>query len=222
MVDLHWTDDNGQQSRLYASTFYQRHGKRLFDTALALLLLPIIAPVIALLWLLVRRDGGPGFFGHTRLGQNGRPFKCWKLRSMVVDAQSALDQHLADNPDAAAEWSRDFKLRNDPRITRIGNFLRRSSLDELPQIFNVLKGEMSFVGPRPVIKDEVAQYGDKWARCFALRPGITGLWQISGRNETSYDARVALDMEYARRCSLRLDMKIIVLTGLSVLRMTGK
>ena len=178
--------DSAAIARVYPVSRHARPGvyatylKRPLDVVLALAMLPILVPVIAFLWLMVRRDGGNGFFGHTRVGRDGKTFKCWKLRSMVVDAEASLVSHLRTNPAAAAEWASDHKLVNDPRITRIGAFLRKSSLDELPQIWNVLKGEMSFVGPRPVVADELTRYGaSKWAY-LQSRPGITGLWQVSG------------------------------------------
>jgi len=202
--------------------FYGNGGKRIFDLALAVLLLPLIAPVIAALWLLVRRDGGPGFFGHSRIGRNGQVFKCWKVRTMVMGAEERLQAYLAANPAAAAEWARDHKLTNDPRITRFGNFLRKTSLDELPQIWNVLKGEMSFVGPRPIVHAELSKYGADLGAYLSQKPGITGLWQVSGRNDVSYVERVAMDVDYSLRGSLIFDMELILRTGVSVLGKTGR
>lgn len=141
---------------------------------------------------------------------------------MVPGAEEKLKTFLAENPEARAEWERDFKLEKDPRITRLGNFLRKSSLDELPQIWNVIKGEMSFVGPRPIVDQELPRYGVNKPEYLAMVPGITGLWQVSGRNDISYGERVALDVDYLRRCSLWLDCKIILMTGASVLGATGK
>ncbi len=201
---------------------YARGGKRVFDLVLAVLLLPLIAPAVAALWLLVRRDGGPGFFGHKRIGLNGQEFKCWKVRTMVMGAEERLQAYLASNPAAAAEWARDHKLSNDPRITRFGNFLRKSSLDELPQIWNVLKGEMSFVGPRPIVRDELPKYGVAAGAYLSQKPGITGLWQVSGRNDVSYTERVAMDVDYSLRGSLVFDMELILRTGVSVLGGTGR
>lgn len=203
------------------SGFYGRAGKRLFDLGLALLLLPVLAPVILLLWAVARHDGGPGFFGHTRVGRDGRRFTCWKIRSMVADAEAQLQAHLDSSPEAAAEWARGHKLANDPRISRLGHVLRKTSLDELPQIWNVLKGEMSFVGPRPVVAAELARYGSAAAAYRAQTPGITGLWQVSGRNAVSYDERVALDTAYLARRSFSRDLWIIARTGAAVLRRTG-
>ena len=204
------------------SAFYIRYGKRAFDLVLALLLLPILVPVIALLWLIVARDGGRGFFGHRRIGKDGQVFKCWKLRTMVVDSEQRLREYLAANPEAAAEWARDHKLSDDPRITPLGHFLRRTSLDELPQIWNVLKGEMSFVGPRPVTRVELHKYGAARDAYMAMKPGITGLWQVSGRNEVSYDERVQLDVDYSGLTSLGTDIRLILATAGSVLGATGR
>ncbi len=196
--------------------------KRVFDIVLALVILPVVAPVIAVLWLLTRMDGGKGFFGHTRIARGGTAFKCWKIRTMVPDAEAKLQHYLAENPAAAAQWVREYKLDNDPRITRIGGFLRKTSLDELPQIWNVLCGEMSFVGPRPVIEAELAKYhGSEWAY-LSMRPGITGLWQVSGRNDVSYDERVQLDVNYAGNMSLGTDLRIIIKTASAVLNRTGR
>jgi len=205
-----------------SNQLYLSHGKRVTDIVLALLLLPVLVPVIAILYLITRRDGGPGFFGHRRVGKDGKVFKCWKIRTMVVGAEQKLQEHLRANPEAAAEWARDYKLENDPRITRIGDFLRRSSLDELPQIWNVLKGEMSFVGPRPIIRTEMHKYaGYQWAY-LAVRPGVTGVWQVSGRNDVDYDQRVAMDVDYMSQAGLLFDLGVVVKTAGAVLKRTGK
>jgi lipopolysaccharide/colanic/teichoic acid biosynthesis glycosyltransferase len=161
-------------------------------------------------------------FGHARVGRGGRMFRCWKIRTMVPDAESRLAAYLNLNPAAAAEWDAERKLNDDPRITRIGDIMRRTSLDELPQIWNVLIGEMSFVGPRPVTADELGKYGISRSAYCAMRPGITGLWQVSGRNEVSYAERVALDVDYLRRMSLALDLSIIARTAGVIVRPTGK
>lgn len=201
---------------------YLNYGKRITDLALALLMLPVLAPVIGILYLLTRRDGGPGFFGHRRIGKDGKVFKCWKIRTMVVGAEAKLQEHLRNNPAAAAEWARDFKLENDPRITRLGNFLRKTSLDELPQLWNVIKGEMSFVGPRPIIRTEMRKYaGYQWAY-LAMKPGVTGVWQVSGRNDVDYDERVAMDVEYLSQSGFAFDLSVIVKTAGAVLNRTGK
>lgn len=195
--------------------------KRLFDVVLSLLLLPMIVPIVAILYVLVRRDGGAGFFGHARVGKDGKVFKCWKIRSMVPDAQERLEHLLATDPAARAEWERDRKLRNDPRVTRFGNFLRKSSLDELPQIWNVLRGEMSLIGPRPVTASELDRYGAQAWVYEALRPGVTGLWQVSGRNDVSYDERVQMDARYYKGLSFTSDLGILARTASAVLGRTG-
>lgn len=195
---------------------------RLVDIAISLSALIFLAPLLLLVALLVYIvDPGPILFGHRRLGKDGTSFRCWKFRSMVTDADVRLRKLLAENPDARAEWERDHKLRDDPRITRIGHFLRKSSIDELPQFFNVLTGEMSLVGPRPIVTDEVVKYGRYFANYCRVRPGITGLWQISGRNDISYRRRVAIDVAYVRAKSLKLDMGILLLTVPRVIAQRG-
>ncbi len=196
--------------------------KRGFDILGAGAMLLLLAPVFLLLALLVRRDGGPAFYAHTRIGQGGRGFGCLKFRSMVIDSQARLDALLASDPAAQAEWNATRKLRHDPRVTAVGRFLRKTSLDELPQLINVLRGEMSLVGPRPVIAAELAEYyGAAAAHYMSVRPGITGLWQVSGRSDTSYAQRVALDVAYASRPSLWTDIKILARTPMVVLARRG-
>ncbi|MEW2915236.1 sugar transferase [Leisingera sp. JC11] len=215
-------DEPSREGSRLAAGFYARTGKRAFDIGFALLLLPVLVPVILVLWSAVRCDGGAGFFGHARIGRNGKPFRCWKLRSMVPDAEARLQSHLDAHPAAAAEWRRSHKLSDDPRVSRLGRVLRKTSLDELPQIWNVLKGEMSFVGPRPIVTRELARYGSSAPAYLAQKPGITGLWQVSGRNDISYDERVALDVAYLTRRSFLKDLKIIAKTGLAVIGTTGR
>ncbi|WP_293574399.1 sugar transferase [Phaeobacter sp.] len=201
---------------------YATFGKRALDIALAIALLPMIAPVIAVLWLLARKDGGSGFYGHRRIGRDGTPFTCWKIRTMICNAEEILEAHLASNPTAAEEWAQSRKLTHDPRITSFGNFLRRSSLDELPQIWSVLRGHMSFVGPRPIVRCELPKYGVHAGAYLGQRPGITGLWQVSGRNDVSYAERVQFDVTYARKCGLIYDLKLMLLTGRAVVNKTGR
>lgn len=180
-------------------SFYRRVGKRTLDVAFVLVTIAFTLPVILICAALVARDGHFPFFGHTRVGKDGKEFKCWKIRTMVPDAQQKLQEHLATCPEARAEWDATRKLKNDPRIIRFGRFLRKSSLDELPQIFNVLLGQMSIVGPRPVVREELAYYDKGQAAYLAMRPGITGLWQVSGRNDATYEQRVAYDIAYYRQ-----------------------
>ncbi len=195
--------------------------KRGFDILAALVLLIAAAPLMLLIAVLVRLDGGPALFRHRRVGAGGAPFQCLKFRTMVLDAESALNSLLARDAAARAEWEAEFKLRNDPRITRLGRFLRKSSLDELPQLFNVLAGQMSLVGPRPIVYQEIARYSTRITDYYACRPGITGLWQVSGRNDVSYEERVTLDSRYARQWSFARDLVILAQTIGVVLRRAG-
>lgn len=195
--------------------------KRAFDLAGASVLLLLLAPfMLAIAWR-VRSSGASAFYGHTRIGQNGVPFKCLKFRSMRPDADRVLKELLAQDPAARAEWEQNFKLRDDPRITPIGHFLRRTSLDELPQLINVLRGEMSLVGPRPVVQDELQRYGDAAPLYLEAKPGITGLWQVSGRSDTTYAERVSLDAWYVRNWSLWYDIAILLKTVDVVLNRRG-
>ena len=224
-VPLSWTtsaDVLPQSRKNYFSRSYRAVGKRLLDIVLVLATAPVTLPVILLLALFVMRDGGKPFFGHLRVGRDGRMFRCWKIRSMVPDAEVRLREHLAQNPAARLEWDTTFKLTHDPRITRLGNFLRKSSLDELPQLWNILKGEMSIVGPRPVTKDELKFYGERVSYYVKMRPGLTGPWQVSGRNDLAYHERVALDVDYARHCNVVMDVKVILATVKAVLKRTGR
>lgn len=195
--------------------------KRVFDLAAALALLVLGALPLIYIALRIRRDGGPVIFAHKRVGQSGKIFPCFKFRTMQVDAEERLRELLANDPAARAEWEREFKLRNDPRITTIGQFLRRTSLDELPQLFNVIRGEMSLVGPRPVIRAELSKYGDDVDYFLMVRPGMTGLWQVSGRNDVDYDTRVYLDTWYVKNWSLWYDIAILFKTIKVVLRRDG-
>ena len=186
--------------------------------ALMILLAPLLFVVGALVWA---QDGGPYLFAHERVGLGGKGFKCLKFRTMLTDSETRLATLLATDPAARAEWSRDHTLRNDPRITRLGRFLRRSSIDELPQLLNVLRGEMSLVGPRPIVQAEVARYGRRISDYTNVKPGITGLWQVSGRNNTTYRRRIALDSVFGRKVSVGLYLKILVMTVPAVLLSRG-
>ena len=196
--------------------------KRALDIIGAGLGLVLLSPFFLIVALMVRADGGPAFFAHQRVGRGGKLFGCLKFRSMVIDSQARLEALLASDPAARAEWEATRKLKNDPRITRIGRFLRATSLDELPQLINVLRGEMSLVGPRPVQVAEIDRYyGASAAHYMAVRPGITGLWQVSGRSETSYESRVALDVSYVSRPSMLTDLSILLRTPVAVLSRRG-
>ncbi|MEL6914688.1 MAG: sugar transferase [Pseudomonadota bacterium] len=205
-----------------SSRWYARRGKRALDIFISLILVPVIAPAILILYLVVRADGGPGVFAHARIGRQGRVFACFKLRTMVPDAERALADVLASDPAAAREWAETQKLRVDPRVTRVGAFLRRTSLDELPQIWNVLRGDMSLVGPRPVTAPELKRYGPYRSVYLSLTPGITGLWQVSGRNDVSYDERRLLDARYAQTVTLVRDLWLIFKTAQVLVRPTGR
>jgi exopolysaccharide production protein ExoY len=196
--------------------------KRALDMIGAGIGLVLLSPFFLIVALMVRADGGPAFFAHQRVGRGGKLFGCLKFRSMVIDSQARLETLLANDPAARAEWEATRKLKNDPRITRIGRFLRSTSLDELPQLINVLRGEMSLVGPRPVQEAEIDRYyGASAAHYMAVRPGITGLWQVSGRSETSYESRVALDVAYVSRPSMIADLTILLRTPVAVLSRRG-
>jgi Undecaprenyl-phosphate galactose phosphotransferase WbaP len=196
--------------------------KRAMDVTLTicggLLALPLIAAIAVAIRL---TSPGPVFYRQRRIGYGGRHFLAWKFRTMVLDAEQQLKAHLASSPELRREWERDHKLRNDPRVTAIGRFLRRTSLDELPQLLNVLAGEMSLVGPRPIVDAEVHKYGDAFGLYLRVRPGLTGLWQVSGRNDTGYEQRVRLDMHYVRNWSPWLDVYLLMRTVLVVAGQRG-
>lgn len=195
---------------------------RTLDIVISLLALIFFAPVLISVGLMVKaQDGGSIFFGQTRIGYGGRDFTCYKFRSMLTDADVRLKNLLAIDAAARAEWIRDHKLKNDPRITGFGRFIRKTSLDEFPQLWNVLKGDMSLVGPRPIVHDEICKYGRTFVRYASVRPGITGLWQVSGRNNVSYSRRVAMDRLYCRRRNLWLYLYILAATGPSILTQRG-
>lgn len=195
--------------------------KRSFDIVAALSLLLLLSPVMGTVALLVKRDGGPCLFGHARVGQHGKSFRCLKFRSMVPNADAVLKALLKSDPAARAEWDADFKLRNDVRVTRLGRFIRRTSIDELPQLWNVVRGDMSLVGPRPIVDRELKRYGDAASYYLRVLPGITGLWQVSGRSEADYATRVALDVAYVKDWTLRRDLSILLRTVSVVVRGRG-
>jgi Undecaprenyl-phosphate galactose phosphotransferase WbaP len=196
--------------------------KRSLDFVIASAALLLISPLLLVMALLIKLGSdGPIFFSHTRIGINGRRFNAWKFRTMYTHGDKLLREHLQQDGSALAEWQRDHKLREDPRVTPLGNILRKWSLDELPQIWNVLKGDMSIVGPRPIINEEVVRYGNVFELYTSVRPGITGLWQVSGRNNTTYAERVRLDAYYVLNWSPWLDAYILIKTVLTIIRRTG-
>lgn len=196
--------------------------KRLFDVAAGLAALIVLAPLLLVLAVLVFvLDPGSVMFSQQRIGKGGKSFACYKFRSMTTNADKVLEAILACDPEARSEWERIHKLTNDPRVTKFGKFLRISSMDELPQLFNVIKGDMSLIGPRPIVGDECARYGRHFAAYTRVKPGLTGLWQVSGRNLTTYRRRIALDAFYAKNVSFKLDLLILLRTFPAVLSQRG-
>ncbi|HBD0002814.1 TPA: undecaprenyl-phosphate galactose phosphotransferase WbaP, partial [Escherichia coli] len=195
--------------------------KRLFDIIASIAIIILLSPVLLYISRLVKKDGGPAIYGHERIGQDGKPFKCLKFRSMVTNSKDVLNELLQNDPEAKREWDTTFKLKNDPRITKIGAVLRRTSLDELPQLFNVLKGEMSLVGPRPIITAELERYNEEVDYYLLSKPGMTGLWQVSGRSDVDYETRVYLDAWYVKNWSMWNDIAILFKTVGVVLKKDG-
>ena len=196
--------------------------KRCMDLFLLAVTSPVTVPLTAIVAVAVKATSrGPVFYGHRRVGKNGKEFKCWKFRSMVMDADEQLQKILAENPQMRKEWEKDRKFTNDPRVTGIGKILRKTSIDEIPQFYNVLVGEMSFIGPRPVTRPELARYGDKADFILSVQPGLSGMWQISGRSDTGYEERITLDSYYIHNWSVWLDVWIIIKTIFVVLRGKG-
>jgi exopolysaccharide production protein ExoY len=187
--------------------------KRLIDLLLSAVAIVLLLPTFAIVAAVIKLTSkGPVFFSHPRIGFGGKPFRCYKFRTMVCDSEAVLASLLASSPSAALEWSQSQKLKNDPRVTGIGRLLRKSSLDELPQLFNVVLGQMSLVGPRPVTQTELKRFGRSASKYLAARPGLTGLWQVSGRSSLNYSRRVALDRYYVSNWSPLLDLKIVLRT----------
>ena len=195
--------------------------KRSFDVAVALAILLVFLPVLALVGLALLFQGRPLLIRHKRIGRGGDLFPCLKFRTMVVNGDEVLKQHLASDPAARAEWLSCQKLKDDPRVTSLGRVLRKSSLDELPQLLNVLRGEMSLVGPRPIVPAEAVHYGVHIGKYHAVRPGLTGAWQVSGRSDVSYNQRVSLDCHYVETRNFRRDVGIMLMTIPAVLKSKG-
>jgi undecaprenyl-phosphate galactose phosphotransferase len=209
------------QNRL--KSFYRRCMQQSFNYLLAIVSLPLLLPIISIIAILIKKGSkGPVFFSHTRIGQHGKLITVLKFRSMYVDAKEGLKKLCEEDASIKEEWEKNFKLRNDPRVTKLGAFLRKTSLDELPQIFNVIMGDMHFVGPRPVIEDEIQEYYKEDAEYYYMvKPGITGLWQVSGRSDTGYDFRVKTDKWYVLNWSLWLDIVILLKTVKVVFKREG-
>ncbi len=205
------------------SGFYRASGKRVFDILITLALLPVLLPLVGLIWAVVRAGGGPGFYSQERVGFEGRVFRCWKVRTMVPDADRALERLCRADPRLAREWRKNQKLRNDPRVTAFGRFLRMTSFDELPQFWNVLRGEMSLIGPRPFMREQEALYRDAGGIAYyRMRPAITGPWQVSARGQSSFIERVKFDNDYWKNVSFASDLKIFWKTFGAVLRCVGE
>jgi Undecaprenyl-phosphate galactose phosphotransferase WbaP len=212
----HWVDE------LPARLFRYRVIKRTVDIVLVVVFMPVILLMVGSVAVAVALSSpGPIFYSHRRIRKNGAFFSMWKFRTMCVNSAEVLEEYLAGHPEARVEWNKSHKLRHDPRITRIGAFLRRYSLDELPQLWNVLSGQMSLVGPRPIVAAEVEKYGDCFDCYCKVKPGLTGLWQVSGRSALSYDKRVELDCEYVQGWSLTKDTLILFKTFSSVVNQDG-
>jgi undecaprenyl-phosphate galactose phosphotransferase len=207
-----------EYSSIIQSTYF---AKRAFDIVGTLFLALLFSPLTLVIIALIRIEGEPVLFWHKRIGRNGRPFYCVKFRTMARNAEHALRHLLNEHPELRDEWTKNFKLRNDPRITMIGRVLRLTSLDELPQLWNVLRGEMSLVGPRPIVRAELLRYGRNASRYLAVKPGLTGLWQVKGRSDTTYRRRVAMDKLYVQNQSILLDIYILAATPAAVLRRNG-
>ncbi|MBD9526337.1 sugar transferase [Paracoccus sp. PAR01] len=201
------------------SSFYVRYMKRPLDILAVLIAAPIVIPVVLILVLMIWAHGDRPFYSQLRVGRSGRSFRLWKMRTMVENAEARLAEHLASDEVARAEWDATQKLKQDPRITPVGHFLRKSSLDELPQLWNVLRGDMSIVGPRPMMLEQAQLYPG--ADYYHLRPGVTGLWQISDRNDSTFAARANFDAKYANELSWSNDLSIVARTVTVVLRCTG-
>ena len=196
--------------------------KRFLDIFIILFFLPILLPLFIILSFLTKvTSRGPVFYGHKRVGKNGKEFKCWKFRSMCIDADKKLEEILANNPQMREEWEKERKFQNDPRVTNFGKFLRKTSLDELPQIINILIGQMSFVGPRPVTEPELEKYGNYKDYVLSVTPGLSGMWQTSGRSDTEYEERIALDSYYIQNWSIWLDIWILIKTIYVVIKGRG-
>ncbi len=198
--------------------------KRIIDIIGALVGTVILIPTTVIIYLarkISKEDNGPLFYEQLRYGKNGKIFRLYKYRSMCIGADEKLKEYLANNEEARKEFKKTHKLQNDPRITKIGNFLRKTSLDELPQMINILKGDMSFVGPRPVVEKEVEEYGKDKEKFLSVKPGLTGYWQVNGRSNTTYEERMEMELYYVDNCSLWLDVKIFFKTFITVFKKEG-
>lgn len=222
MVFVNYSEPDQTQTQTQALTLRYLAVKRAFDVFFSGLVLVCLAPLFLFIILCILFDGGAPIFVHQRVGRNGEIFGCFKFRTMARHADEVLKQHLSSNPEARSEWESTRKLSKDPRITALGRFLRKSSLDELPQFWNVILGQMSVVGPRPITKDEMSEYEDAASTVTSVLPGITGLWQVSGRNGLTLAQRREMDIAYVQNASFALDVRLILQTVGAVLRRSGQ
>lgn len=221
-VYLPYAHGTGTQELSLSSRALGGLGKRALDIAIAISAIAAILPLMVVVWLIIRCSSGqPAIFVQQRVGLGGKTFPCLKFRTMCVNSGAVLEQYLASRSEAAVEWQATQKLRDDPRVTRIGRILRKTSIDELPQLFNVLCGDMSCVGPRPILAEELQRYGGHASSYLRTRPGLTGMWQVSGRSKLSYDERVALDDHYVAHWSMLLDVKILLKTVVVLAKFDG-
>ncbi|TVP73248.1 MAG: sugar transferase [Rhodobacteraceae bacterium] len=214
---------SAERATTYAARpgMYRTFGKRMFDLGMLAVIAPLVVPIIAVVTLILMVQGHSPFYSQQRVGRGGRTFRLWKFRTMQPDAETVLHQILANNPDLQLEWERTQKLKQDPRVTTFGQYLRRTSIDELPQLLNVLFGQMSFLGPRPMLPEQQYLYGPALPVYTSLRPGISGFWQVSERNEAHFQRRAELDMDYARDLSFLTDLKLVARTLRTVWYSTG-
>jgi len=221
-MSIHFNHSYAQADAVKSSAWgpYRHLLKRVLDVTLVVVFAPPVFLILSILSLFIVLDGAAPIYVQNRVGRNGRVFRMWKLRTMVPNAEARLEQHLQKNPAAKREWDQMQKLRHDPRITAIGRFVRKTSLDELPQLWNVLKGEMSIVGPRPMMESQVGIYPG--VTYYSMRPGLTGFWQISKRNECSFAQRAFFDTRYFHEQSLKTDLMIMLATVVVIFRATGQ
>jgi Undecaprenyl-phosphate galactose phosphotransferase WbaP len=221
VTSVHRRSDWIQQADVPTPSLRALFAKRTFDIVGALTIAIVFMPVIIAVAIAIRFSSQPVVFSHQRVGRDRKMFQCYKFRSMIPDAEEVLQRLIHSNPEILREWRENHKLRDDPRITKFGDFLRRSSLDELPQLWNVLRGDMSLVGPRPVVEDELERYGNQAKMYLSIRPGMTGLWQIMGRSNVTYSRRVSLDSWYVRKNNVLFDAWILMRTAAVVVKKVG-
>ncbi len=220
-TDLHFVSEWTRHSDIRAPSIASAFTKRSFDVLGSISIALVFLPVMIVVGIIIRLSGQPVVFSHQRVGRGRKLFPCYKFRTMRPDAEQVLQELIRSDPEVLREWRENHKLRDDPRVTKFGEFLRRSSVDELPQLWNVLKGDMSMVGPRPIVEDELERYGNKAETYLSVRPGMTGLWQIMGRSNVKYSRRVSLDTWYVRRQNVFFDAWILIRTAIVVFKRIG-